>query len=283
MVTFTQGKTLKPGDLGINIRDEAGRLLDPTSIQYSIFHVTQEDVRTLASAPKLYPTRASCGTFYIDMTIPAIWEGRFDLVWYLRQYPTSPEKTVFEDFRVEHVDPATTSFEAPSMLITSKPGINRRIAEGIVMTRELLSDTNPERDYHFRPPTAGKIVAEFNQRVGFIWVDSTIVRMLRLSVSMLNTWNPMNLTDYTLETAPKAWMDAASVGAAAHCLGKEAARWAEEEMGYSINGVSLDINKSSLYSGLMESYKSEFQTWAPLICANRPTSAGLRQARWLLG
>ena len=67
------------------------------------------------------------------------------------------------------------------------------------------------------------------------------------------------------------------------CLGKESARWAAEESRYSLNGVSLDINKSSLYQGLAESYKAEFQEWAPLLTANRPCSAGLRQSRWLLG
>lgn len=283
MIVLIQGKTLTPGDLGINIRDEQGRLFDPTAIQYSIFHVDNDGVRTLASAPKMVPARAGLGIYFIAMTIPAVWDGRFDLVWYLTQYPTSNESTVFEEFRVERIDPSTTSFEAPSVLMTSKPGINRRTAEAIMMVRELLSDQNPERNYHFRPPTAGKVVAEFNQRVGFIWEDSTISRFLRLSIQKLNTGNPMNLTHYRIEDAPLAWVDAAAVGAAASCLTAEAARWASEEFSYSLNGVSLDINKASSYQSLGASLNQEFTEWLPLITANRPCVAGLRQNRWLLG
>ncbi len=283
MVTLTQGKLLTPGDLGINVRDTSGRLIDPHVIQYSIFHLDDQGTRTLASAPKMIPARAGLGIYYIPITIPTVWEGHFELAWYLTQYPTSREETVPEEFSVERVNPATTSFEAPSVLITSRPGINRKTAEAIMVVRELLSDEQPERNYHFRPPTPGKVVAEFNQRVGFIWTDATISRMLRLSVSMLNTWNPMNLTHFRMEDMPIAWVDCASVGAAAQCLTKEAARWASEEFGYSLNGVSLDINKASSYQSLAETYKSEFETWAPLLTANRPAVAGLRQARWCLG
>ena len=283
MITLLQGKPLKPGDLGINIRDGAGRFFDPSSIQYSIFHVSDENVRTLATAPKLYPAKGGTGIFYVDMTIPTAWEGRFDLVWYLKQYPDNPEQTVFEEFKVERIDPATTSFEAPSVLVTSKPGLNKRIVEAIIQVRENISDENPERNYHFRPPTSGKVVAEFNQRVGFIWTDSTIIRFLRQGTSKLNVTNPMNLTNYSLENLPKDWIPCAALYASARCLSKEAARWAADEFGYSLNGVSLDINKYASYQSLSDSYLSEFAEWAEDLTANRPCSAGLRQNRWMLG
>jgi hypothetical protein len=41
---------------------------------------------------------------------------------------------------VPAVDPATTSFDAPSVLVTSRPGMSLRIANHVMMTRELLSD-----------------------------------------------------------------------------------------------------------------------------------------------
>jgi hypothetical protein len=284
MIVINQGKTLAPGDLGINLRDERGYFVDPAYISYSIFSVDPAtNVRTLASPPKQVPARAGNGTYYVNLTIPSNWDGRYDLVWYVVQYPNDQERQVYEEFEVVRIDPAQTSFEAPSVLMTSKPGLSPKIARHIMTVRELLSDENPDRNYHFRPPTPGKVVAGFNTRVGYIWTDSTITRMLRLSISQLNTWNPMNWTEYRLENAPDVWADAAAVGAAGHCLGKEAARWAEEEFGYSLNGVSLDINKSATYQSLAESYKSEFQEWAVNLTANRPCSSGLRQNRWILG
>lgn len=283
MLVLNQGKTLQPGDLGLVVRDARGNIVEPASIQYSIFSVSASGEQTLASAPKMVPGRAAFGTYYVNVTIPTAWEGYFHLVWYLKQYADSPEETIFEEFQVVRIDPARTSFEAPSVLVTSRPGISPKLARHIIMVRELLSDENPDRNYHFRPPTPGKVVADFNSRVGYIWTDATITRMLKLAMSQLNTWNPMNLTEYRIENAPEAWADAAAVGAAAHCLSKEAARWAAEEFGYSLNGISLDINKAASYQSLADSYKSEFQEWAPNLTANRPCVAGLRQARWLLG
>jgi hypothetical protein len=107
--------------------------------------------------------------------------------------------------------------------------------------------------------------------------------MLKLSIAQLNTWNPMNTFNYTLDTMPDNWAEAACLGAAAKCLSAEAARWAAEEFGYSLNGISLDLNKSATYQNLGSAYAAEFQQWAPQISANRPASVGLRQNRWLLG
>jgi hypothetical protein len=283
MLTLIQGKELKPGELGIITRDPDGRMIDPFSICYTLFSVNKDDVKTLAMPPKLIPRRSGNGTYYIDLVVPAAWEGRYDLVWYVQQYEDSPEAQIYEEIMVVRVDPATTSFEAPSMLVTSRPGLTPRIANMIVTTRELLSDTDPDRNYHFRPPTSGKTVANYNTRVGFIWTDSTIIRLLDLTIAQLNTWNPMNLTYYTLNNIPVDWQKAASLGAAAKCLTGEAARWTSESFSYSLNGVSLDIQKQGDYMALGGQYLTEFQTWATALSANRPFTAGLRQSKYLLG
>jgi hypothetical protein len=92
----------------------------------------------------------------------------------------------------------------------------------------------------------------------------------------------MNMYDYKVETAPVAWGSIACLGAAAKCLSSEGCRWAAEEFSYSLNGVSLDINKASTYQSLAEAYKAEFSEMAVQAAANRPFSAGLRQQRFLI-
>jgi hypothetical protein len=313
VIVQTQGKTLGPGDLGILIHDANGMLMNPTAINYDIY----SNVSGVFSPVVLSqtPGNTNIGAYYVPITIPTSWEGEYQLRWNLVQYPVSnvagaitsgvfipgeivvqnvtlasatvvlastgsmqingltpaqilttdnhnvwvgqisgahftPTSTpvlvsdlVTEDFFVQVVDYASNSFEAPSMIVARKPGMDQKTAQMIMSVRELLSDTNPDRNYHFRPPTPSKIVAGYTSRVGYIWVDMTITLMLKITI----------------------------------------ARWAEEEFGYSLNGVSLDINKSSLYMGLGQTYTQMFETWAPLITANRPASVGLRQQRWLLG
>lgn len=285
MITLTQNKTLGTGDLSIAVRDANGALYDPATITYSIF--TAPDVQgnqTLVGAPNLTPTRATLGQYFVSMTIPTGMLGQFQLVWSLQQYAiTDPVDTIKVDFTVINIDPLAGSFEAPSAIIAARTGVSQRTAELVMYVRELLSDTNPDRNYHFRPPTPGKVVAGFNTRMGFVWTDSTILRMLDISIAQLNTWNTKNLYSFNVNTLPDDWGKCAAIGAASKCLMGESARWTADEFGYSLNGVSLDLHKADGYRGLAESYKQEFETWAPLITANRPFSAGLRQQRWLLG
>jgi hypothetical protein len=252
---------------------------------------------TLASQPQQAPIRASMGTFYAQFTIPVTWRGVYKIVWTLVQYAGScPANYVHMDFIVQTVDPADPAFEAPSMIIGQAPNILNNAAilglggitpqqasKAVRFVRELISDTNPDRNYHFRPPTPGKVVSNFTTRVGFIWLDSTILVNLAVTISKLNLYNPMTFYNWTLATIPADWGNIAAIGAASLCLSGESARWAADEFGYSLNGVSLDINKSALYQSLAQTYDQQFSTLAPLVTANRPFSAGLRQQRWLLG
>ena len=126
-------------------------------------------------------------------------------------------------------------------------------------------------------------MAGYSTRVGFIWSDEDILMNLDISISKLNTWNPMNYTGFTLDSIPTDWGKCAAIGAASLCLLGESARWAADGLNYSLNGVSLSLDKWSSYQSLGQNYDTQFTTWAPLITAVRPFSAGLRQQRWLLG
>jgi hypothetical protein len=271
--------------LALLVRDTNGALIDPASLTYTIFSVDPKtNAATLVAGPQSQPTRASVGAFFVSLTVPTNWQGQFQLQWQLMQYPNTPVNTIIEDFFVQSVDPATGSFDAPSVIIAQNPtAVNQKFARVIMQVRELLSDTNPDRNYHFRPPTPGKIVAGYTQRVGYIWTDATILRMINTAISMLNWYNTKNIYNFTIDSIPMDWGNIAALKAAALCLSGEAARWAADGFNYSLNGVSLDLNKSDLYKGLADAYNAQFSEMAPLVTANRPFSAGLRQQRWLLG
>ena len=282
-IPLNQGKQLGPGDLSLLVRDSQNNIIDPFSITFSIFQVDDSGNQTLVFGPKSTPGRSGVGAFFVNITIPVTWHGSYRVVWYLVQTIGTPEQQAFEDFQVVFVNPASGSLEAQAVLVAPKLATNPVFAPAIMAVRQLLFDTNPDRNYHFRPPTPGKIVANFTARVGFIWPDDMIIIMLNITISQLNYYNPKNIYNYTLLTVPVDWGNVAALGAASKCLTGEAARWAEEEFSYSLNGVSLDINKSSLYQSLGQVYDQQFINMAPLVTANRPFSAGLRQQRWLLG
>jgi hypothetical protein len=282
-VAFNQGKPLGPGDLSLLVRDSGNNIVDPYNISYTIFQTDDSGNQTLAAGPMTAPARVSVGAYYINITVPTTWHGSYRLVWYLTQNVGDPQIQVYEDFQVVFVNPASGSLEAQSTLITPKPVTSPARAPAIMAVRQMLFDTNPDRNYHFRPPTPGKVVANYTTRVGFIWPDDLIITMLQITIAQLNYYNPKNVYGFTIDMIPDDWARIAAIGAASKCLLAEANRWAEEEFSYSLNGVSLDINKSSLYQSLGATYDQMFTVTAPLVTANRPFSAGLRQQRWLLG
>ncbi len=283
MVILAAGKTLGHGDLSILVRDGQGRMIDPWLISYDIFSVNDKCEESLVTPPQAAPKRSSCGSYYVPITIPTVWHGRFKLVWHLQEYQDSPTNQVFEEFRVENVEPAKSSFEAPSALVSPRQVVDKYTASIIVMVRVLLTDTDPDRNYHFRPPTPGKVVAGYTDRVGYIWTDDTIIRMVKNNISRANTWNPRTLYSFTLETLTDDWANFVALGAAASCLSNEGCRWAADEFSYSLNGVSIDLPKTQLYQSMAQSFRAEWDEWAPRITAIRPFSAGLRQQRWILG
>lgn len=281
--TFIQGYQLGPGDLFQLIRGTNNALVTPASITYSIY-TNPAGGTPIALLTGQTPATNSTGIYYVNLTVPNSWYGPMQLQWSIQEYSlTDPSVLVTTDFFVDTASPIDGSLDAPSVLVSTRPQINQKRAQIIVKVRELLSDQNPDRNYHLRPPTPARQIAGYSVRTGFIWTDTTIMRMLELTVSQLNLWNPKAQFSWTIDTAPVDWLNIAAIGAAAKCLSIEGARWAAEEFAYSLNGVSLDLHKYSAYQALAESYRAEFEMSAPLATANRPGSAGLRQQRWLLG
>ena len=285
MITLTQSKPLGPGDLALLVRDSNGALTDPVSLTYSIFSINpQNGGASLVAGPQSAPARAGQGAFYVNITVPTNWQGQYQLQWQLKMFASSPVDTIMEDFFVQSVNPASSSFEAPSVIIAQNPTVvNQKYAKVVMQVRELLSDENPDRNYHFRPPTPGKIVAGYTTRVGYIWTDVTILRMINTSISILNWFNKKNIYSFTIDTIPLDWGNIASLKAASLCLTKEAARWQADGFNYSLNGISLDLNKAEGYRALASDLSAQFDELADKVTANRPVSVGLRQQRWLLG
>ena len=280
-IVFIPGKQLQQGDLSLVVRGSGGLVYDPPVVTFSILQLLQ-DQEFVVFGPKSPAEKSAVGQYWVNLSIPTMWSGSFKLVWYL-QDESGNESQVYEEFQVIPMETSKTSHEAPSLGMARNPTITESTANLIIYVRELLSDENPDRNYHFRPPTQGKTIAGFSQRVGFIWEDKTIVRMLDLAIMRLCTVNPLVEYHYTLDNIPPNWAKAACIGAAGFCLSKEAARWVADEFSYSLNGVSLDINKAQMYQGLGAEYKQEFDEWAVSIAASKPSSVGLRQSRWLLG
>ena len=283
MFTLPVGKTLGPGDLTLMVRDEQGVPVVPLALTYTIMAKDEMGNKILVSDPRKTPVLQETGLYYAAFTIPSSWgDGAYQIVWHLQQTADVPEISILEDFAIMTLRPGTGGMEAPSVLMAQRLKISQKAADLIWSVRELLSDTNPDRNYHFRPPNRAKTVAGYTSRVGFIWEDPTILRFLKLCIAQINTANPKAIYSYTVDTIPDDnWGQCAALGAAAKCLTAEAARWVADEFEYSLNGVSLSLEKGAKYQSLGQQFNEEFKEWMVPLTANRPASRGMRQMSFL--
>jgi len=70
----------------------------------------------------------------------------------------------------------------------------------------------------------------------------------------------MRNVSFTLSTMPKGLQPYCIDGAALLALEHMSLRWIQDEFGYSLNGISLDLSKSDKYDRMMQYFKDKVET-----------------------
>jgi hypothetical protein len=147
--------------------------------------------------------------------------------------------------------------------------------------RIMLRDNNPDRNYRFRPPSTEKFMQTRTQVFGYIWEDEELYECLLMAVDELNSSPPV--TSVTLDNIPDRWRTNILLRAAAFACDSVTANWIVDEYGYTISGVSLDLEKSSKYQALAESFLTQWDKSRELIKASIKIIKGLSQPRYGIG
>lgn len=135
----------------------------------------------------------------------------------------------------------------------------------------------PDRNYHFRPPASQDAMSKQTRVFGYIWTDDELSEALQRGLDSTNLYAPQ--TSFTIGTLPNNWRTMVITGAAIFALQALTLNWISEEFDYSIGGVSLSIDKSSKYQGMMDSLQSRFDKMLEDGHATIKISKGLQQSR----
>lgn len=244
-VALQQGQSAGPDDLTqLVYRD--GVLTDPFSVEYEVYEVT---TGTPALVQAREPaTRSDTGIYYAPYVVPlAAVVGDWLVKWYIVEVGAGPELTMNLKFNV--VDVTT---------VTSSPYDDCTL-ELLKLIRIVLRDNNPDRNYHFSPPTREKMLNKYTTKVGYLWEDEELVGHMQLAVCEANMRPPVGsfptcLSEYC--AGPYCFIPI--IGGAASAVRAMATNWIEEEFSYSIGGVSLDISKANLYMSMKENLEGRF-------------------------
>lgn len=271
---FLRGQLLKPTDLFVRFSASAGcsGLADPYSITYAIYEVLDDNTEVLVSPTATEtPTKQAVGYYYVNWTIPAtLGNGNYRLRWTVLEAMGQPEPTfITEDFCIK------------SIMATQGSTGDTRLIGFVNSLRTLLRDNNPDRNYHFRPPSSESFLHQQTQKFGFIWTDDELVEYSQMATDLLNAWPP--LTAFTISNYPSNARTLLLYGAAYHAVMAVTLNWIEEEFSYSIGGISLDIEKSSKYESMKNNLEQLWSTGVEKYKSSIKIIKGLQQPRYNAG
>ena len=275
MPTFKRGQELGPGDLTIHLRTRDRNPKNAAEIYFNIYDFTT-GVEVLLSPMNRVPANSSIGEYYAPFFIPLDANiGRMRIRWNFKQYINSPENQVLQEFDI--VENSTQ--------IVSLSGITGVEFDLIRSLRILLRDNNPDRNYHFVPPTHEETINQFNRVFGFIWEDNELLEYLKLSLDIINLYPPMT-TFGTLDqliSQQLPWRHLLLESAMIYAITAMTLNWIHDEFDYSIGAVSLSIERSSKYQSLASDLRSRLTDDITGAKETVKIIRGIKQSRYGVG
>jgi hypothetical protein len=275
-VTFRRGQELgRANGLNIFLKSKDGSPTNAAAITYNLYDFTT-GVEVLLPPADRPPKNPATGEYFAHFVIPLDANiGSYRIRWYFRQYVNSPQVQTVQEFSV--VDNATQ--------VLTLPGITPIEYDLIRGLRIMLRDNNPARNYHFVPPAGAESVNEFTRVFGYIWEDAELLEFLRVSNDSINMYPPQTFyqTLDQLISEHRDWRTLLFTGAMVHAINAVSLNWILDEFGYTIGGVSLDLEKSSKYQGMANDAQARFQEFVTNAKETVKIIRGLRQSRFGVG
>lgn len=272
-VAYYRGQQLGPTDLNIELENSSGHPTNAAEISYALYDFTTNQ-EVLLGVPKRVPANPAIGQYHASVIIPLDANiGSYRVRWSFREVIGGPIHSVVQEFEV--IDKASV----PVTLYTcDETDLMRRL-------RILLRDNNPDRNYHFRPPAHEETVRQYNRVFGYIWEDVELQEYLQRGVDMISSTPPAtpfrNVDD--LVRGYPGWRTLLLNGAMMHAIMAVILNWIADEFGYSIGGVSLDLEKSSKYESTYQTLSDQFDKQLERAKATVKIVRGLQQSKYGLG
>ncbi len=242
MSAIKQGLTLTQDHLAAYMYLN-NNLSDPYTINYTL----KDPDGNVIGLPNRIPRKFATGSYYAPWQVPNDEPIGFHTVeWKFKQSANSTEQTTIEDFSVVPICAGEQSLY-PEMIMYL-----------IKHLRIKLRDINPDKDYHFAPPSSEQTIMGFTRTRGYRWPDETLYFHLVQATNYINLIPPD--TDFILTNIPAPWQPLVLLQAMIYALWDLAILWMNEEFVYSLNGISLDISRSDKYSGAAQALQGQMET-----------------------
>jgi len=188
MTNFYRGQQLGRNDLNIYLVNAANTPVNAAEISYALYDFTTGQ-EVLVGIPLRIPANPSVGEYFASIIVPLDANlGEYRVRWTFREIIGGAQQQVVQEFSV--TDKAGLSTSSASMITGG--AINATAIEYDLMgrLRILLRDNNPDRNYHFRPPSHEETVQQFSRVFGYIWEDVELQEYLARSLDLVSSAPP---------------------------------------------------------------------------------------------
>jgi hypothetical protein len=275
VTSYYKGQQLGRHDLNIYISNVNDTPTSAAEISYALYDFTTGS-EVLVGPPTRVPANPAVGEYFASLIIPLDANiGEYRIRWTFREYVGAPIDSVLMGFSV--VDRVVPNDMAPTMS-SGEMDMARRL-------RILLRDNNPDRNYHFRPPTNEETISQYSRVFGFIWEDYELQEYLERSLNQIISappQTPFASVDSMLAMKPQ-WSTLLLSGAMYWALFALRTNWIADEFDYTIGGVSLNLDKSSKYEAAQASASETFTTQLTNAKATVNILKGVQQPRFGTG
>jgi len=281
--TYYRGQQLGRNDLNIFLVNAVNTPVNAAEISYALYDFTTGQ-EVLVGVPIRTPANPSVGEYFASIIAPLDANlGDYRIRWTFREIIGGSVQQVVQEFSI--IDKAGLSTNSASMITGS--AINATVGELDLMgrLRILCRDNNPDRNYHFRPPTHEETIQQFSRVFGYIWEDIEMQEYLLRSLDMISASpprTPFSSIDQMVAFRPE-WRTLLLTGAMMHALQALRINWIADEFNYSIGGVSLDLDKSSKYEGAYQAASEQFEKQLTQAKLTINVVKGLQQPRFGMG
>jgi hypothetical protein len=272
---YKRGQELGRGDLTLFLKAKNGNPVNAAEVTYDIYDYTT-GIEVLVVPANRTPINPTIGEFYASLITPLDANiGCYRIRWHFRQYLNSQQVETLQEFNI--VENTTQ--------VVNVPGITPIEYDLVRGLRIMLRDGNPDRNYHFAPPTSENTINQFSRVFGFIWQDEELLEFLKIANDSINMYAPQTFYD-TLDhliMQHRNWRSLLLVGSTVYAANALAFNYVVEEFEYSIGGVSLSINKADKYQSLAGESQARFDNMVVAAKESCLYIKGLKQSRYGIG
>lgn len=279
-VAFFKGQQLGRHDLNLFLTNANNTPTNAANIYYSLFDYTT-GMGVLVGPQQRKPVNPSIGEYFASVIIPLDANlGNYRIKWTFQEIVGGQTQQVVQEFSV--VDKTTGLGGGGEGHHEGHSHIMRGLSGRL---RTMLRDNNPDRNYHFMPPTHERTIQQYSKVFGYIWETDELIEYIERSLDMIIATPPRTpfANVENMVQMKKEWTTLLLTGAMLHALQALRINWVADEFEYSIGGVALTLDKASKYEAAYTAQSDQFEKQLERAKATVNYLLGLQQPKYGTG